>query len=189
MDKVPGLRRRARPARRSRSTSVRTAVGRRSQGTQEHRRSDPVPARSGRPRTRRAANAPESAECPSASNAPTQRRPRGRGISPPKRRPFWEAIFAKYAAPGMCNPDDVLNPCTSQAHPSQAQIDNDHRSLAQRRHDAHDRHRPHCSNERNSGHLNGLPVSIIIRTTLQDLRIPRGCGRDRWRHDHAHRST
>ena len=37
-----------------------------------------------------------------------------------------EAIFAKFAAPGMCNPDDP-EPCVSGT-PSQAQIDNDHRT-------------------------------------------------------------
>ena len=46
----------------------------------------------------------------------------------------WEAIFAKYAAPGMCNPDDANR--APSGTPSQAQIDNDHRSLAQRQHDA-----------------------------------------------------
>ena len=35
----------------------------------------------------------------------------------------WEAIFAKFAAPGMCNPDDE-NPCTSGT-PTQEQIDTD----------------------------------------------------------------
>ena len=45
-----------------------------------------------------------------------------------------EVIFAKYAAPGMCNPDDP-EPCTCGT-PTQAQIDNDQRSLAQRQHDA-----------------------------------------------------
>ena len=34
----------------------------------------------------------------------------------------------------MCNPADA-EPCTSGT-PSQAQIDNDHRTLAQRQHDA-----------------------------------------------------
>ena len=47
---------------------------------------------------------------------------------------MWKVPFAKYAAPGMCNPADP-EPCTSGT-PSQAQIDNDHRSLAQRQHDA-----------------------------------------------------
>ncbi|WP_156670865.1 DUF222 domain-containing protein, partial [Mycobacterium sp. E136] len=52
----------------------------------------------------------------------------------PEAWAVWEAILAKYAAPGMCNPDDP-QPCTSGT-PTQAQIDNDHRTLAQRQHDA-----------------------------------------------------
>ncbi len=84
-----------------------------------------------------------------------------------------EAIFAKFAAPGMCNPDDP-EPCTSGT-PSQAQIDNDHRSLAQRQHDALvvvGR----IALMSGLGDLNGLPVSIIIRTTLQDLESRAGVG-------------
>ncbi|MGB7504745.1 MAG: DUF222 domain-containing protein [Mycobacterium sp.] len=84
-----------------------------------------------------------------------------------------EAIFAKFAAPGMCNPDDA-EPCTSGT-PSQAQIDNDHRSLAQRQHDALvvvGR----IALMSGLGDLNGLPVSIIIRTTLQDLESRAGVG-------------
>ncbi|MDX1893475.1 DUF222 domain-containing protein, partial [Mycolicibacterium sp. 050158] len=45
-----------------------------------------------------------------------------------------EPIFAKLAAPGMCNPDDE-HPCI-KGTPSQAQIDGDHRSVGQRQHDA-----------------------------------------------------
>ena len=52
----------------------------------------------------------------------------------PEAKAVWEVIFAKYAAPGMCNPDDP-QPCSSGT-PTQAQIDNDHRTLAQRQHDA-----------------------------------------------------
>ncbi|WP_236735300.1 DUF222 domain-containing protein, partial [Mycolicibacterium peregrinum] len=52
----------------------------------------------------------------------------------PEAAAVWEVLFAKFAAPGMCNPDDE-QPCTSGI-PTQAQIDNDHRSLAQRQHDA-----------------------------------------------------
>ncbi|RWA15718.1 DUF222 domain-containing protein, partial [Mycolicibacterium elephantis] len=57
-----------------------------------------------------------------------------RAMLTPEAWAVWEAIFAKYAAPGMCNPDDP-EPCTAGT-PTQAQIDNDHRSLAQRQHDA-----------------------------------------------------
>ena len=45
----------------------------------------------------------------------------------PQAWAVWEVIFAKYAAPGMCNPADA-EPCTSGT-PTQAQIDNDHRTL------------------------------------------------------------
>lgn len=86
----------------------------------------------------------------------------------------WEAIFAKYAAPGMCNPDDE-HPCTSGT-PTQAQIDNDHRTLDQRRHDALVAVGRIALMSGQLGQLNGLPVSIIIRTTLQDLESRAGIG-------------
>jgi hypothetical protein len=86
----------------------------------------------------------------------------------------WEAILAKYAAPGMCNPDDP-EPCISGT-PSQEQIDNDHRSLAQRQHDALVAVGRIALMSGELGHLNGLPVSIIIRTTLADLESRAGVG-------------
>ncbi|MBB2991637.1 hypothetical protein FHR72_003122 [Mycolicibacterium iranicum] len=117
-------------------------------------------------------------------------RVRKRGVSKGKQRPdamtdltatltpeawaVWEAIFAKYAAPGMCNPDDP-EPCTSGT-PSQAQIDNDHRSLAQRQHDALVAVGRIALMSGELGHHNGLPVSVIIRTTLQDLESRAGIG-------------
>ncbi|WP_197373054.1 HNH endonuclease signature motif containing protein [Mycolicibacterium baixiangningiae] len=92
----------------------------------------------------------------------------------PEAWAVWEVIFAKYAAPGMCNPDDP-EPCTSGT-PSQAQIDNDHRSLAQRQHDAMVAVGRIALMSGELGKLNGLPVSIIIRTTLQDLESRAGVG-------------
>ncbi|WP_422744946.1 HNH endonuclease signature motif containing protein [Mycobacterium sp. WMMD1722] len=92
----------------------------------------------------------------------------------PEAWAVWEAIFARYAAPGMCNPDD-LEPCTSGT-PSQAQIDNDQRSLAQRQHDAMLAAGRIALMSGELGQLNGLPVSVIIRTTLQDLESPAGVG-------------
>ncbi len=83
-------------------------------------------------------------------------------------------IFAKYAAPGMCNPADP-EPCTSGT-PTQAQIDNDHRSLAQRQHDALIAVGRIALMSGQLGQLNGLPVSIIIRTTIQDLESRAGVG-------------
>ncbi|ANI41806.1 HNH endonuclease signature motif containing protein [Mycolicibacterium vaccae] len=92
----------------------------------------------------------------------------------PEARAVWEAIFAKFAAPGMCNPDDP-EPCTSGT-PSQAQIDNDQRSLAQRQHDALVAAGRIALMSGELGNLNGLPVSVIIRTTLQDLESRAGVG-------------
>ncbi len=87
---------------------------------------------------------------------------------------MWEVIFAKYAAPGMCNPADA-EPCTSGT-PTQAQIDNDDRTLAQRQHDAMLVVGRIALMSGELGHLNGLPVSVIIRTTLQDLESRAGIG-------------
>ena len=92
----------------------------------------------------------------------------------PEAWAVWEVLFAKYAAPGMCNPDDP-EPCTSGT-PTQAQIDNDHRSLAQRQHDALLAVGRIALMSGELGQLNGLPVSLIIRTTLQDLESRAGIG-------------
>ena len=74
----------------------------------------------------------------------------------------------------MCNPDDP-NPAPPGT-PSQAQIDNDHRSLAQRQHDALIAIGRIALMSGELGQLNGLPVSVIIRTTLQDLESRAGVG-------------
>ncbi|PQP53615.1 HNH endonuclease signature motif containing protein, partial [Mycolicibacterium austroafricanum] len=59
---------------------------------------------------------------------------------------------------------------------SQAQIDNDQRSLAQRQHDAMVAAGRIALMSGDLGQLNGLPVSVIIRTTLQDLESRAGVG-------------
>src|SRR5690242_7274576 len=74
----------------------------------------------------------------------------------------------------MLNPDDA-NPCVSGT-PTQAQIDNDHRSLAQRQHDALIAVARSVLQSGELGQHNGLPTSIIIRTTLQDLESRAGVG-------------
>ena len=64
----------------------------------------------------------------------------------PEAWAVWEVIFAKYAAPGMCNPADE-QPCTTGT-PSQTQIDTDDRTLGQRQHDAMLADRAHRVDER-----------------------------------------
>ena len=52
----------------------------------------------------------------------------------PEARATFDAVLAKWASPGMCNPDDE-NPCMD-GQPSEAAIQADTRSQAQRNHDA-----------------------------------------------------
>ena len=92
----------------------------------------------------------------------------------PEAWAIYEAIFAKWAAPGMCNPDDEC-PCTSGT-PTQEQIDGDQRTLAQRQHDALVAVGRSVLASGELGQHNGLPTSIIIRTTLQDLESRAGVG-------------
>ncbi|MCV7278063.1 DUF222 domain-containing protein, partial [Mycolicibacterium flavescens] len=97
-----------------------------------------------------------------------------RATMTPEAWAVWEVLFAKFAAPGMCNPADE-EPCISGT-PTQAQIDNDHRSLSQRQHDAILAVGRIALMSGDLGQLNGLPVSVIIRTTLQDLESRAGIG-------------
>lgn len=96
-----------------------------------------------------------------------------KGMLDPQGRATWEAIAAKWAAPGMCNPDDPT-PCVSGT-PSEEQIQGDTRSIGQRNHDAFTAiaRNALCSGE--LGQHNGLPVTIIVSTTLQDLERGAGC--------------
>ena len=72
----------------------------------------------------------------------------------------------------MCNPDDC-EPCTSGT-PSQAQIDGDSRNLGQRQHDAFVAIGRSALASGELGQHNGLPVTVIVSTTLQDLEKAAG---------------
>ncbi len=101
------------------------------------------------------------------------------GMSPisgwltPEARATWDAVFAKLAAPGMCNADDD-KPCISGT-PSAAAIQSDTRSTAQRHHDALLAAARALLASGELGQHNGLPVSIIVTTTLEELE--KGAGR------------
>ncbi|WIM89585.1 13E12 repeat family protein [Candidatus Mycobacterium wuenschmannii] len=96
------------------------------------------------------------------------------GYLTPEARATWDAVFAKLAAPGMCNSDD-LEPCVSGT-PSEAQIQGDTRSLAQRTHDALVAAGRALLASGDVGQHNGLPASIIVTTTLQELEAGAGRG-------------
>jgi hypothetical protein len=96
------------------------------------------------------------------------------GYLTPEARATIDAVFAKLAAPGMCNPDDET-PCVSGT-PSQAAIEGDTRSAAQRNHDALLAAARALLASRELGQHNGLPTSIIVSTTLQELEAGAGRG-------------
>ena len=56
-----------------------------------------------------------------------------RGWLTPEARATWEAVLAKLAAPGMCNPDDDT-PVVDGAPPEEA-VQRDTRTAPQRNHD------------------------------------------------------
>ncbi|MGA8331639.1 MAG: HNH endonuclease signature motif containing protein [Mycobacterium sp.] len=89
------------------------------------------------------------------------------GYLTPEARATLDAVFAKLAAPGMCNPADEA-PCTSGT-PSEAAIQGDTRSTAQRNHDALVAAARALLASGELGQHNGLPASIIVTTTLKEL--------------------
>ncbi len=102
------------------------------------------------------------------------------GMSPitgwlnPEARATLDAVFAKLAAPGMCNPDDE-QPCVSGT-PSAAAIQGDTRSAPQRTHDALNAAGRALLASCDLGQHNGLPASIIVTTTLAELEAGAGRG-------------
>jgi hypothetical protein len=89
------------------------------------------------------------------------------GLLDPEARATIDAVPAKWAAPGMCNPDDQ-SPYVDGS-PSEARIDNDQRSPAQRNHNALKAIGRSVLASGQLGHHNGLPCTIVVSTTLQEL--------------------
>ena len=94
------------------------------------------------------------------------------GLLDPEARATIDAVLAKWASPGICNPDDKT-PCVDGS-PSEAHIHNDQRSPAQRNHDALKAMGRSVLTSGELGQHNGLPVTVVVSTTLQELES--GCG-------------
>jgi hypothetical protein len=92
----------------------------------------------------------------------------------PEARATVEAVLAKLAAPGMCSPNDEQP--TVDGAPSQAAIDGDARSPAQRNHDGLNAALRAVLASGSLGQHNGLPASIIVSTTLAELEAVAGQG-------------
>ncbi len=85
-----------------------------------------------------------------------------------------EAVLAKLAAPGMCNPDD--DTACVDGVPSEEAIERDSRSAAQRNHDGLTAALRAVLASGKLGQHNGLPASIIVTTTLAELEAAAGRG-------------
>jgi Domain of unknown function (DUF222) len=95
------------------------------------------------------------------------------GYLTPEARATIDAVFAKLAAPGMCNSADET-PCISGT-PSEPAIQGDTRSAGQRNHDALLAAARALLASGELGQHSGLPASIIVTTTLDELE--KGAGR------------
>ena len=98
----------------------------------------------------------------------------GRLVATPALRAELEAWFATFAAPGMCNPADPRPAVGDQ--PSQDQIDADRRTHAQRQHDALSALVRGQLGDPKLGTHRGLPVTMIVSASIQDLQGRAGVG-------------
>jgi Domain of unknown function (DUF222) len=97
-----------------------------------------------------------------------------RGLLTPEARATLEAVLAKLAAPGMCNPAD--DTACVDGSPTQGAIEGDARSQTQRQHDALVAGLRGLLASGQLGRHNGLPASIIVTTTLGELEAAAGKG-------------
>jgi hypothetical protein len=95
-----------------------------------------------------------------------------RGLLDPQARAVLDAVLAKLAAPGMANPDDET-PCVD-GEPSVDGARRDTRTTAQRNHDGLTAACRAVLASGELGQLNGLPVTVIVSTTLAELESGAG---------------
>lgn len=95
-----------------------------------------------------------------------------RGWLTPEARATWEAVLAKLAAPGMCNPDDDA-PVIDGVAPEEA-VHRDLRSGAQRNHDGLNAALRALLASGDLGQHHGWPATVVVTTTLRDLEAAAG---------------
>lgn len=105
-------------------------------------------------------------------------RQRADGLSPitgmldPEARSYLEAVLGAWAAPGKCNPDDERP--TVDGEPAEAVAARDDRSPLQRNHDAIKAALRAILASGKLGKHRGLPVSVVVSTTLAELQSAAG---------------
>jgi hypothetical protein len=94
------------------------------------------------------------------------------GFLDPEARAYLDAVLAKWAAPGRCNPEDQTP--TVDGEPSDPAAERDARSPAQRNHDALKAALRAVLASGELGQHRGLPVTVVVSATLQDLESAAG---------------
>ena len=98
-----------------------------------------------------------------------------KGWLDPELRAGLDAVLAKWAAPGRCNPGDEK--ATINGEPSREAVDADDRSAAQRNHDALNAMVRSTLMSGELGSHQGLPVTITATVDLKDLQDKAGKAR------------
>lgn len=96
----------------------------------------------------------------------------GKLVASPDLRANLDIWFARFAAPGMCNPDHET-PCVD-GEPTEELARRDMRSHAQRQHDALNALVRGQLGDPKLGQHNGLPVALVATATLQELMAAAG---------------
>lgn len=91
-------------------------------------------------------------------------------IATPELRAQIEAWLARFSAPGMCNPDSPSPDATDETAAT------DTRTHGQRQHDALNFLLGRQLGDPSLGQHNGLPVTVVVTTTLQELSAAAGHG-------------
>ena len=94
------------------------------------------------------------------------------GLLDPEACATINAVLAKWAAPGMCNPDEQ-QPCVD-GEPPEVASQSDLRSQPQRNHDALKAMGRAALASGKLGQHNGLPATVIVSTTLKELESGAG---------------
>jgi hypothetical protein len=94
-------------------------------------------------------------------------------IATPELRATLDAVIAKLGAPGRCNPDDATP--SVDGEPPEETVRRDTRTPAQRAHDALTAMGRALLASGTLGQHRGLPTTIVVQTTLQELES--GAGR------------
>ena len=95
-----------------------------------------------------------------------------RGWLNPELRAGLDAVLAKWAAPGMCDPDDQT--AVVEGEPAAEPAESDTRSTAQRNHDALNAMVRSVLSSGELGSHRGLPVTIVANVELKDLQAKAG---------------